>query len=335
MSDLSALHEELPLPAGWSAPELVRHRTRVGAVQIELAGLSATGPDGVVVTSAAGCIGEDPLDRAYYELVERTGILEARRDLDAVLVVRDHAGTELRRATAGSLLVSDAATPTFTPARSNGVALGPTWRQAAERASLELAERDQVLRSWYGATAPERLSSGELMPGDLGSSCVVEVYRLDGGNGAWVVGVVCWPRDDRRPVVIGYGARNGLIEAQHAARDECLQRLGFLWDEDLPEVEPQFSPTPDYHQDYYLWRGSHGTLRAWLSGDHLGAQSEVVPQATRAVEDVEFVDLTPDPLRGRVALAQALPRRELLLGFGSSHPTLGAVGAALRVHPIV
>ncbi len=334
MTNLSTLQAELPLPEDWSSPELLRHRTLVGNVAIELAGLTSVSPDGTPVTAAAGAHDEDPLPRAYYELVERSGILEARRRLDAELVVRDHRGEELRRGTTQHLLGVGEATPTFAPSRSNGVALGPTWSFASERAALELAERDQVLRSWYGATVPERVDAAGLMPTGLGSSYVVEVYRLDSGGPTRVVVVACWPRDERRPLILGFGARSTLIEAKRAARDECLQRMGFLWDEDLPGREPEVSPTPDYHQDYYLWRGSHGTLRGWLSGRHVGACAEVVPQGTRPTEAVQFVDLTPVALSGRAALAQALPRGEIQLGFGSNHPAASSAPAALRVHPV-
>ena len=334
MKDLHSLQAELPLPDGWSAPQVLLHTTHVGELAIELAGLSCQARDGTTVTAGAGCHGGDPLPRAYYELVERIGILEARGRATERLAVRDSSGNELRRGEAGQWLQNAEIGSTWQPSKSNGVALGPTWQFAVRRAAWELVERDQVLRSWYGAVPPQRLDAKELLPAGLESSYEVQAYRLDGGGAACVAAVVCWPRDERRPLVLGYGARPETRDAVCAARDECLQRVGFLWEEDLPDTMPEPAPTPDFHQDYYLWPGSHDALQRWLAGDHVGLCPEIRAMSARSVEAVEYVDLTPEVLTGRARLAVALRHDELIFGFGLGHPAVATLPSELRVHPV-
>ena len=334
MKDLRSLQAELPLPGAWSASQVVRHTTLVGELAIELAGLSCQARDGTAVTAGAGCHGGDPLPRAYYELVERVGILEARGRATDRLAVRDSLGDELRRGEARQWLQKAEVSSSWQPSKSNGVALGPTWQFAARRAAWELCERDQVLRSWYGAVTPKRLDVQELLPAGLESFYELQAYRLDGGGSVCVAAVICWPREEHRPLVLGYGARPATRDAVRAARDECLQRVGFLWKEDLPETMPEPVPTPDFHQDYYLWPGSHGALRRWLAGDHVGLCPEIRAMPARSIDTVEYVDLTPEVLRGRAHLALALRDEELILGFGVGHPAIATLPPELRVHPV-
>lgn len=130
---LAELSSDLPLASGWGDAQLVQDELDLGALRVARAGLMSRRVDGMEVTGSAAACDEAPLRRAWLELVERTAIVDAAQ--------RETPDSSSRRR-----------------AQSSGVAAAPSWDQACERACLELAERDVVLRSWYGEIRPVQAS---------------------------------------------------------------------------------------------------------------------------------------------------------------------------------
>src|SRR5262249_46891847 len=137
------------------------------------------------------------------------------------------------------------------------------------------------------------------------------------------------------PLVYGFAARDTVADAVAAAGSECLQRLGFLFDEPLPDSPPSPAPTPDFHQDYFLFPGHHQKLRGWLRGDHLAYRGCLGLGRSDAPEEPLYADITPPSLEGRLFVAKALSRSHVPLAFGLGHPMLSsAAPPEFAVHPI-
>jgi len=296
---------------------------------IHLAGISARFADETVTGSAGSCT-EDPLSRAASELSERLAILRAIRRAGR-FVVYDQWREALGVVSNERAFPCAPAGAPFRHARSNGVAAGVAWRDAARRARFELVERDRVLRSWFGHIVPKRVSTapGKLPPIDEHYDVRAYVFG-EPALGVTVAGVFAFPRG-RRPLVYGFGARDELDAALGVASSELVQRLGFLWDEPLPESQPEPRPTPAFHQDHYLFPPNHERIHEWLSGAH-GRFAGVLAELEEPREPV-YVDVGTS--YGPVVV-RALPRGHLPLVFGMGHPSLqGPVPPELAVHPIV
>jgi hypothetical protein len=124
------------------------------------------------------------------------------------------------------------------------------------------------------------------------------------------------PKQPRAPLVYGFGAARDIEAALAGARREALQRLAFLWGEELPSEPPALAPTPDYHQEYYLHPPHHAVLRDWLSGK-LRRAGKRAPKPLLDTQPVSFVDLRPAGLRRELAIAKAVSPRACLLRFGA------------------
>jgi hypothetical protein len=150
---------------------------------------------------------------------------------------------------------------------------------------------------------------------------VYEFLAVLVGDAAWgrihVAAVVAFPRLADAPLSIGFGAAQAdAAQAVEKATAECLQRLAFLWGDPVPEVEPEFSPTPDYHQDHFLWPRSHVLLRDWVAGRRPRRPLEWLPAAPTAAPS--FVNLTPAAMVGKVVVVRAVCAGCLPLVFGRS-----------------
>jgi hypothetical protein len=221
-------------------------------------------------------------------------------------------------------------------ARSNGVAIATTWVEAAKRARWELIERDSVLRSFYGEVAPRLVDDAGRMPGADFGDYDFRSYALGApsSDGVHTAGVFGFPRRGG-PLVYGFGARRTLDDAVAAARSECLQRLGFLFGEAIPDAVPAPSPSPDFHQEYFLYPGNHGTLRRWLRGEHEKYRGCLNESYVRAPQEPLYADLTPSVLEGRVCVARAIPNGHVPLAFGVALPLLTPFAPSdIAVHPI-
>jgi hypothetical protein len=220
------------------------------------------------------------------------------------------------------------------------VAIAPTWSEAARRAQWELVERDRILRSFYGDIPPKR-APVELarIPRSLTTHFSFRAYSFDTGSsdGIRVAAVFGFPKSlsGPDPLVYGFAARGTLDDSVASAAGECIQRLGFLFGEEIPSSPPDPAPTPDFHQEHFLFPGHHEKLQRWLRGEHVMYRGCLRAPPMGASEEMLFADLTPPALDGRLFVAKALPRGHVPLAFGVGHPMLvSAAPDEVAVHPI-
>lgn len=314
--ELRASH---PLPRGCALTDQFIERARVGELTLSMVGLVASAPGRAHVTgSAAGCDGY-PVDRAYFELLERTSLLHARARA-APLRIMTGAGELQHVVAAEQVFPSDAHAAEQRVSLSNGVALHVRWSAACDAALCELIERDRVLRSFAGHFPPRavRVRDSALVRA-LRGWYRVEAYRFDPvrpGLTHTAVGVFLFPHRLALPLAYGFAAAREREDALRAATREALQRLAFLWGEALPDRPPDPTPTPDYHQDFWLYPPHQRELRAWLAGRGRSVKSASTPAFDG--EAVTFADITPRGLQARVCVVRAIARRALPLRFGRS-----------------
>jgi hypothetical protein len=312
--------------------EQFHESVEVGPLRLHLAGVTARLGE-VTYAGSAAHETDDPLLRAYFELLERLSIGQALASSgEHVLYGNTPPGTARRSCglvPSALLFKSNPEPERWRHALSNGVALGETWQDACARALAEVVERDAVLRSWFGQlplhALPAEVARGWRALSDLYELEVRSVKWLD----HWVVVGVGFPREASTPLGLGFGARRDLIEASQVAQREFVQRLGFLWGESIPEKEPVPAPSVDYHQEWGLWTGSHGVLRHWLERAAHVSSPQPPPQQPLA----GFVDLTYREIRGQLHVARAHTSELWPLIFGTGY-TLAGVGQVHGAHPI-
>jgi hypothetical protein len=327
---LAELQRRYPLPAAASSvSELFVQRVVIGTLELFMAGLVANADGGASVTGAAADQLGFPIDRAYFELLERMSIFCARAAA-VPLAVRDRAGKPQGERSLGGVFPRDARPDVLRSSLSNGVALHGSWSTACEAALCELVERDRLLRSFAGEVVPKRLSSAEpRLASALQPHYELEAYTFDPrrtGLRHRTAGVFFQPREAVAPLVFGFAAAHDLDAALAGATREALQRLAFLWGEALPEAPPPAAPTPDFHQEFYLYPPHRTVLRAWLAGRR--RKHAELPRCGFDGERTSFVDLTPPALRASgLVVAKASSPKAQALRFG------GPSGRALRSRP--
>lgn len=343
LARLSAAH---PLPAGWNLVSCFVERVALAAATMHLVGLVSEGPGDMQATGSAASPVALPIDRAYFELLERTSLLAVMAAGSDRFPLLDGAGRVRGSCAREEAFPSAPAGASWAYARSNGVAAGASFADACRAAEFELIERDRVLRSWYGQSLPRRLSTPTLAgpfagPEADNATHHFQAYQFgdDRCRGPVVVGVFGFPRHGSAPLVYGFGAGEVRSTALSHAERECRQRLGFLWGEDVPQAAPAFATTAAFHQEYYLWPGGHPHLRAWLAGDRARqGDLRAVPRRPRQAVPAQrlFIDLTFGPAAHGVRVVKALPVDELALVFGQGHPQIGGPRPeTLAPHPIV
>lgn len=317
------------LPEGFSSPSVCADVVDLGGVRVSRAGIAATTPEGLELTGSAAEIDGDPAVRAAFELVERVATVEAI----AAAVPERH-----------GVFPDSAAPDAFRHARSNGVALHTSHERAATRARWELAERDRVLRAWFGETRPERATASERSRGrGLLASDAFDVELVafpdDGASaassGVFVAGAFAFPRRPGVPLAMGFGARATEDAAIEAALAEALQSAAFLWGEPIPDADPGIGPSAMHHLEHWQWAPRHEALRRWLDGDHArfrGVLAEAGLSSGSAADPVVLHDLTP-PWARPLHVARATCPSTIPLVFGTP-PWTAALPPALRVHPI-
>lgn len=337
-AELERLQAGCPLPSGWQLAPALIDVAEVPGLSLDLVGLLARAADGREALGSAGARGELPIARAYFELCERICVLEA------LARPRDRYSAQRADGTLESLTFDEVfpvAPPgaAFQYSRSNGVAAGRTWAEACAAAAAELVERDRLLRAWYGQLLPVRCA----LPSDLAFRALetwyeFEAYSFPSYFGAdrcepFVAAIFGFPKVADAPLVFGTAAASNSDDALRGALRECLQRWGFLWGERIPSEAPSFSPTADYHQEFFLWPAMHATVRDFLAGTHIRFAPQSVFGERKEVAH-RFVDLSP-ATGVHVARAVPGPGGELPLTFGRGHPSVRVrLPESLRVHPI-
>lgn len=321
-----------PMPPTWQLAETLVQTTTVGAIELHMVGLVATAAD--AATSALGSAAEParaPVERAFFELLERISLVEARAARESTFAVRvELTGQELERRSAARVFPADLS-PWRRLAVSSGTALHTTWPEACRAACAELIERDRMLRSWLGECPARPLAANAVQVRELERRLAphyqVRAYELGDDEHASQRVVLCLllPQNSVDPLVYGCGCDGSLTAAYVRAEREALQRLAFLWGEPLPTEAPGPSPTPDYHQDYYLYPPHHARLLAWLDGQR---QRTRKPARYYDGERTVFVDLTPRGLHGVLSVAKAISPHARRLHFGPTR-------ADAAPHPIV
>jgi YcaO cyclodehydratase, ATP-ad Mg2+-binding len=331
LAELGRLH---PLPVQHALQEVFLQEVAVGALQLFMVGLVAAAGEGTVIGSAAGPHGF-PVERAYFELLERACIALASARHEP-LTLRDEQGATLGQREARAMFPPQRQGARRRLARSNGVALQRSWPLACASALDELVERDRILRSFAGEIAPHPLAE----PDPALSAALASHYRLQAHAfdpvypdlRHRVAGLFLFPRSPELPLVYGFGAGAGRAAALAAATREAVQRLAFLWGEELPAAAPEPAPVPDYHQDFYLYPPHHALLLAWLAGERVVA-TPAERRGARPFEThpVAFLDLTPAGALHGLCVAKAVAPRARPLRFGRAAGDL----ARSLPHPVV
>jgi hypothetical protein len=306
-------------------------------VSIRRAGLSTVSKDGEEICASAAAVASSPLSRAWFELLERVAAHEARKDSAERYPVLDIDGVLVGKPRLRAEIFPESDDPErWRYARSNGIAIHRDWRTACERAFWELAERDRIVRAWYGEIRPTHLPlevSATVLAGASGYDwrvCSFPEPDPDSfSRSVEVVGVFGLPREDNgSPFVLGLAGRGTVGEAIDAATAEVLQLLGFLWGEPSP-TSISSQPGPMQHLDTYQIPGAHEAIREWLDGGHAAYATE----HDREPAPVQFVDLTADWLPDNMRVAKAVCAQAVPLVFGDT-PLAGHLPAHLRRHPI-
>jgi len=351
--ELDDLCQEFPCSPHWDKPEVFSDVTEIEGVRFYLDGLAASAGTDKVATGSAASVRGHELRRAYFELVERTCLLDAIDSPHAEFELLDAAGNALGSCSRSVAFPVSPAGSSWAYARSNGVAAGADWAAACAAAQAEACERHYVLSAWYGYSVPQRHPLQRGIERELSSVYDFEAFLFPapersapatGGSSMprndaiepalHVIGCFGFPKMREAPFLAGFGAAPDVHAAEQRAMRETLQRLGFLWGEAIPELEPAFGRTADYHQELYLWPPMQARVRAWLAGAHAGRLGSF-PAAARASSDRRpgFVDITPDHLSTRLRVAKMVTGVGLTLTFGLGHPHIEGA-AVLGAHPV-
>jgi hypothetical protein len=327
--DLSSLTSTWPLLDGFSQPQAFTDEIEIAGALVRRAGIQSTAPSGEEVTGSAAVVEGSPLERAYFELLERASILDASV---RACPIRDAAG----RLLGTTAPVSPCRDPRSRPARSNGVALHRTWDEACRRARYELAERDRTLGAWYGelplvaAQLPSSVAAfdathdwiARTIPPAPGSRVDTDIE---------VAVVLGFPREPGIPLARGFAGHASREGAVEAAAMEAVQSLAFVWGEPLPSEPPQLTPTPLFHLDYYLWPGHHDHLREWVTSK----PSTAPARGATSDDETQFIDLTPATFGDSLRVVRAVRGSARALVFGeASAQLLSLLPPARHVHPI-
>ncbi len=324
----------LPLPEGWSQPEVFADRLTVAGISVDRAGVASTGPSGLEVTGSAACRNGAARARADLELRERIATVEALARPDETWPTFGQAGEQLEPISGREAFPRNAPDDTWRFARSSGVALHDSWSRACAAALAELAERDRVLVSWYGDIEPVDVDVPAALRDTTGYAW--RAVALPAPPGWWseslhVVCVAGLPGERGNPLALGYGAASSEEEAKEKAAGEALQGLAFLWGETIPEAPPDLAPSALGHLEHWLHPGHHDALRTWLDGGHRQHRRGAARDEDHAVR---YLDLTPSWLPCGMRVAKAFCRAAEPLAFGRS-PFGNHLPDTMRVHPIV
>ena len=335
--------KSLPNQDGWKMEKPFIEKLSLGKIESYMVGLQATHPMLGDVTASAVAQDQPPEEKAWFELMERIGIVRAMASDAVDLKVKPFSGDEISYLSKSIVFPSliQPETTDFQHSKSNGIALHNTWENACRHAAYEAIERHFVLSTWLGTRRPRILKKAE--PKFESLSGMYEVCQVEFGSTqvpsirerVYSCGVFLLPRmfssKKKVPFVFGCGGHGSLKEALDKAEREALQRLSFLWGEDIPMEEPSFSPDPLYHQELYLWPKKHQMIKDWIQGRYFEEDTSIDDGEI----DLAFVDLSEYSLNDEHFIAKAFSEKIIPLVFGK--PEIGpfkGLDTARKVHPI-
>lgn len=340
--DQRKIFEQYRLPTSWNSFNFHQEGLEVGSLSLQLVGMSLECAGAGVVTGSAVSRESTPMDRAFFELIERACLLECEKRLS-------HSGTELlshfdyQGRFQGELLASSlfSKAEDIRPwrfSKSNGVAIHTNLGKAVRNAGWELLERDRVLRFWYSRKTPQPIPDWDkYLPDEIKRLYEIQAYSFsesdDRKKGIAVVGIFGFPKEGGTvPFVTGYGAAETESHALLKALDEVYQRMAFLWDEALPQSLPELNSTPVFHLEYHHCPLAWPHLKKWLSG----GLSEV-PMLLKSPDwtDLSFTQLPVPPELANLFLIKAHSPTGIPLTFGWGNPKIErALTEQEAIHPI-
>lgn len=333
-AELEKLLKKYPIPTELGTPELYDNCLQIDSFEIQLAGLALQTKYGMTVTGSAAEFSVCPVERAYFELLERLSIVDAEASGKSSFTVFDEKRKEISRIDSHSVFPASG-TDAWRYAKSNGVAIQTSWEKACQGAKFELIERDRILRSWYGEVKPVELKEG-LSLSSLPIQALKKYYDFQIFGFEKVVGVFAFPKAETSPRVSGFGAKPTLEASVEAAFRECMQGLGFLWGEEIPKTIPEASSSPEYHQEYYLHSLGIQKIQSWLNGGNIkhAKSFSAVPMSSDP-KDFQFIDLTPEWLPPGLVVVKAIHPSLLPLTFGGCRlHVANDFPEELLIHPI-
>lgn len=321
MNKIEAKIEQLkstyPLPLGWEIVQSVEHRATIAGVEIFLCGLAANSKSNK--TQAVGSAGDPtaiPCERAYFELLERICILIAEKN-------KKHCKS----------FPTSPEPNIWQYSKSNGVAVGKNFSDASTRAQLELLERHWLLKSWYEQSAPKQITGLSSTVSPLNRE--YELFLAEFSTTPSVVGLFGFPKKSGKPFLYGLAAAENRQQAIFKAENEFLQRLGFLWEEEIETDQLDFAATPMFHQEYYLSKERSKIIRKWLFGAKNSVQPTNPSETLKTASSMELADITPDSLSGKLSVVKATSSKLLPLTFGKFNPSVKNLeDPSLWIHPI-
>lgn len=330
-NEMEVVAEGITLSRNWQKPQVFSDKLVLGELEIAMLGISAVGVENGGVSASAVSLHGPPLKRAWFELVERSAILDFFGAMPSeVNVFQLNGGSQVWPMDK----VFGEETQASRLSKSNGVASHSQKLEACASAYRELLERDQVLRTWLGWKEVKTIdcefdSRAELQK--LYSLTIVEFFK---SAHTIVLGIFGIPQDrSKHPFICGFGAAASLSAAIHKAESELLQRLAFLWGEELPTSIPERAPTALFHQEWSLSPQGIETIEEWLAGrmPRMPAARDTTPPP---IERVFFIDMTPRHMVGKCVVAKAYSPDLLPLYFGEFPKSFGDVLPELAIHPI-
>ncbi|XYH92914.1 YcaO-like family protein [Sorangium sp. So ce1128] len=320
----------------WEIVEAIEDELDVDGCRLRRAGFSAREPGGMEVTGSAAEVGGAPRDRAGFELLERASLIDAIRSDRRAWELCTASGSLVGTASGEALFPVGEENERWRFARSNGVAAGRGWVDACERAALELAERDRLLRSWRGEIRPRQVEIPCGWPARPRSyDFTAHAFASEGlwSDGIEVRAVIGWPRTADAPLLRGFGAARSSSEALERALRETLQGLAFLWGEEIPSAPPAPSASPLFHLDWYLLPDTHEVLRRWLAGGH--ARLLARPSQAVTCSPIAFVNVTSPAAPEGLSVVKAICGDAIPLRFGRGPAALwDHLPSDASVHPI-
>jgi hypothetical protein len=328
------------IPPDWTLIDSLQEERRIEGCTFMMRGYACQRKsDQIIVTGSWAGWEEPTLDKARLELQERLALVQAMDQSARIWPLLHIVSGRKNGFTRGSQLFPLSEEPrSMQFAKSNGVALGADFADAARRAAYEVVERHMVLASWYGASRPQACSMP--LPSALQSlTALFDFQHYDFGSffvrdcgSVFVRGTFLWPLRSELPVIYGFGAGSTEAEAGSKALAEAMQRLAFLDPLAAPQDEPSFSPTPDFHQEYFLHPARKSRLRAWLHGEpsHPSFPIDFCRSGIAQAVDLTVRGRSHGPVV-RVMISGTLP-----LVFGRFQPSAWPeLPTEFLIHPIV